>query len=157
MFTSFLFCSCFVAFLSTGSVSTNSQVLDYTTYSNLLALLTGNTEIASPAEQSPYLRRLPQQQRKYFLNIVALIVKQIKHFLLTFFLNRSSKTLLCKPCRRLPSIILPRVSAATIFWNVSPSNVWQEIPIRRWIGASISIWSRFPFPRNEAKCIERVD
>ena len=115
MFTSFLFCSCFVAFLSTGSVSTNSQVLDYATYSNLLALLTGNTEIASPAEQSPYLRRLPQQQRKYFRNIVALIVKQIKHFLLTFFLNRSSKTLLCKPCHRLPSIILPRVSAATIF------------------------------------------
>jgi hypothetical protein len=66
MFTSLLFCSCLVAFWSTGSVSTNSLV-DPTAYANLLALLTGNTELASPA-RVPYLRRLPQHQGK---NVIA--------------------------------------------------------------------------------------
>ncbi|XP_046647251.1 collagen alpha-1(VIII) chain-like isoform X2 [Daphnia pulicaria] len=59
MSTTLLLCSCLVAFLSIGSVSTNSQV-DYIDYANLLALLTGYTELTSPA-RVPFLRRLSQQ------------------------------------------------------------------------------------------------
>jgi hypothetical protein len=65
MFTSLLFCSCLVAFLSTGSVSTANSKVDPTAYANLLALLlTGNTELASP-DDSPYQRRLPQQGKSF--------------------------------------------------------------------------------------------
>jgi hypothetical protein len=62
MSTTLLLCSCLVAFLSIGSVSTNSQV-DYIDYANLLALLTGYTELTSPA-RVPFLRRLSQQGKR---------------------------------------------------------------------------------------------
>ncbi len=70
MFTSsLLFCSCLVAFWSTGSVSTNSQVDPTAAYANLLALLTGNTELTSPA-RVPYLRRLPHQGKNVKLHFL---------------------------------------------------------------------------------------
>jgi hypothetical protein len=101
MFPSLLFCSCLVAFSSAGLVSTNSQV-DYTTYGNLLALLSGNTALASP-DRVPYLRRLPQHQgkdgtvaitdsyRSYFI-YQATITKILDNIFLKIEINKKSSS-----------------------------------------------------------------
>lgn len=72
MFSFLLYCTGFVAILSAASVSTESRV-DFTPYSALLALLTGNTDFVSNAQQSPYLRRYSQHGKYFFLLIFGLI------------------------------------------------------------------------------------
>jgi hypothetical protein len=141
MFPSLLFCSCLVAFSSAGLVSTNSQV-DYTTYGNLLALLSGNTELASP-DRVPYLRRLPQHQGKdgnyyRFLQILSLSIKpQLLKFLTIFSLkskpiknllpalrNSCITALLCISSHRL-QVVLSNPFPEIIRWYISSTNVYR--------------------------------
>jgi hypothetical protein len=58
MFTYLLFCSCFLAFFTDGTVS--SSPVDYTPVTS--ALLNGNLELSTSA--SKYQRRLSHQQGK---------------------------------------------------------------------------------------------
>lgn len=71
MFTSLLFCAGFLAVLSTASVSSESRV-DFTPYSALLALLTGNRDFA--LQPNPY-----HYQSRYYSQHGS------KHFNLFFF------------------------------------------------------------------------
>jgi hypothetical protein len=102
MFTSLLFCAGFVAVLSTASVSSESRV-DFTPYSALLALLTGNRDLALQSNPYHYQRRYYSQHGSKHFNLSFLffffcinyIISTCIKCVVLFTINYSSTLLSC--------------------------------------------------------------